>query len=383
MNTPPEFELLVCCARVRLGDEQAARARALLRRGLDWAHMMSLAWRHGLMPLACKNILTHFADELPEAVREKMREDYALNTARCVWLSAELQAVLGRLRREGIAASPYKGPELALRAYGDARLRTFFDLDVIVRRDDVERAGAVLRQHGYRPHLTLSRGQEEMLFGSECDRVFLKEGRNIVLELHWAVVPPYYGIHFDVEELLGRLPPPGPRGEQAGGASDATLVLLSCINGTKDFWCRLEQVCAVSELIKAGRIDWEELLRSASQINATRSLLIGLSVAERLLGAPLPEGVCRLIEADRAASRLAGDVMRRLVAADGQEPGLREKTRFRLAAMERARDRVRYCATRSLTPTHRDHVAWLPPTLSLVYYGLRPLRILREALRPK
>lgn len=383
MNAPPEFEFLVCCARVSLDDEQAARARVLLLGGLDWDYVMSLAWRHGLMPLAFKHILTDFADEVPKAVREKMRADYLHNTARCVWLSSELRAVLEALGQEGVAASPYKGPDLALRAYGDVRLRTFFDLDVMVRRGDVERAGAVLGRLGYRPHLPLSRVQEEMIFGSECDRVFLKEGRNIVLELHWAVVPPYYGIPFDVEGLLGELPSPETTGEQRGRASDGTLVLLSCINGAKDFWCRLEQVCAVSELLKAGRIDWEALLRSASRIHAARSLLIGLSVANRLLGAALPEEVLRRIEADRAVGRLAGEVTRRLASGDGLEPGLRDKTRFRLAAMDRARDRIRYCAARSLTPTHRDHVTWLPPALSLVYYGLRPVRLLRKTLKPK
>jgi hypothetical protein len=383
LNAPPEFELLVCCARVNLDDEQAARVRVLLRGGLDWEYVMSLAWRHGLMPLAFKHILTDFADEAPKAVREKMRADYAHNTARCVWLSSELGAVMEALRQEGVAAAPYKGPDLALRAYGDVRLRTFFDLDVMVRRGDVERAGAVLGRLGYRPHLPLNRAQEEMLFGSECDRVFLKEGRKIVLELHWAVVPPYYGIPFDVEGLLGEPPPAETAGGQRGRASDGTLVLLSCINGAKDFWCRLEQVCAVSELLKAGRIDWDALVRSASRIYATRSLLIGLSVANRLLGAPLPEAVLRRIESDRAVGRLAGEVMRRLAWGDGLEPGLRDKTRFRLAAMDRARDRIRYCAARSLTPTHRDHVAWLPPALSLVYYGLRPVRILRKTLKPK
>ncbi|HEX8557026.1 MAG TPA: nucleotidyltransferase family protein [Pyrinomonadaceae bacterium] len=383
MNPSAEFELLVCCARVSLDDEQAARARALLRGGLDWQRLMALAWRHGLMPLAFKHILTHFADDAPEAVREQMRADYAHNTARCVWLSAELQAALAALGRAGISAAAYKGPDLALRAYGDIRLRTFVDLDIMVRRGDVERAGAVLGSLGYRPHLPLSRAQEEMIFGSECDRVFLKEGRNIVLELHWAVVPPYYGIPLDVEELLGASPSPDRPAGRPGGASDGTLLLLLCINGAKDFWQRLEQVCAVGELLRAGRVEWGPLMRSASRIYAIRALLIGLSAANRLLGAPLPEEVARRIAADRAAARLADEVIRRLASGDGLEPGLREKTRFRLAAMDRARDRVRYCAARSLTPTHRDYVAWLPPALSLVYYGLRPVRILREALRPK
>jgi hypothetical protein len=204
-----------------------------------------------------------------------------------------------------------------------------------------------------------------------------------VLELHWAVVPPYYGIPFDVEWLLGEQLAPGPPGARSGGASDETLILLLCINGAKDFWCRLEQVCAVSELLRAGRVTYAPLLRSASGIYAMRALLIGLSLADRLLGAPLPEEVARRIAADRAAVRLAGEVMRRLAAGDGAEPGLREKTRFRLAAMDRARDRVRYCAARSLTPTYMDHVAWLPPALSLIHYGLRPVRILRKALKPR
>ena len=342
---------------------------------------MALARRHGLMPLAFGHVLGRFADAVPEQHRALMREEFTHNAARNVWLTAELCQVLGAFEREGVPAVPYKGPVLAAQAYGDLKLRSFVDLDVLVRKDDMARAGPILSALGYRPRLNLTAAQEEALFRSECDRVYLKEGRNVVLEVHWAVVPPYYGLPIEADDVLADLRRAELGGAQVGIPAPETMVLLLCVNGTKDLWARLEQVSALSELLRGSPgLDWEKVTRAAARLNFTRALLVGLSLAHGLLGAPLPGEILEMAAADGAVRRLADEVTRRLQAADGREPGLAEATRFRLAAMSRWRDRLRYCAARSLTPTYRDAAAGLPPSLSLLYYGLRPLRLIRAGL---
>jgi hypothetical protein len=63
------------------------------------------------------------------------------------------------------------------------------------------------------------------------------------------------------------------------------------------------------------------------------------------------------------------------------EPGVWEKTRFRVRARERRRDRARYCALRLFTPTYKDCAFNLPRPLSFVYYGVRLARLARAGLR--
>ena len=133
---------------------------------------------------------------------QKVRDDFQHNTARNLLLITELCRVLEEFEEHGIAAIPYKGPALALQVYGDLKLRSFVDLDLLVRPGDATRAGALLIARGYRPHLDLSPAQESLLSRSECDRVYLREGRNIVLELHWAVAPPFFSVGIETEAVL-------------------------------------------------------------------------------------------------------------------------------------------------------------------------------------
>ena len=70
--------------------------------------------------------------------------------------------MLEDFENHGITAIPYKGPALALQVYGDLKLRSFVDLDVLVRRSDAARAGTLLAARGYRPHLQLSPAQESI-----------------------------------------------------------------------------------------------------------------------------------------------------------------------------------------------------------------------------
>ena len=378
----PEFELLVCLARTALAPAHEARARALLDAGLDWELFRALAWRHALMPLASRHLLERFAAHVPAPHLARAREDFQHNAARNLLLASELRRALDALADEGCRAVAYKGPALALQVYGDLKLRSFVDLDVLVRRADAARAGRVLASVGYRPHLRLTPAQEAMLPRSECDRVYLKEGRGVMLELHWAVAPPYFSLGVETEDVLD-----GASGvELCGGLAlvpaPEMLLLLLCVNGAKDLWVALEPVCAVAELARApAGLDWERVVALARRARALRMLLVGLLLARDLLDAPLPAEVARLADSDPAARRLAAQARRRLSERETRVPGIMEETRFRVAARERLRERARYCALRLLTPTYRDCSPELPPSLSFVYYALRPLRLLGGALK--
>ncbi|HEX7175044.1 MAG TPA: nucleotidyltransferase family protein [Pyrinomonadaceae bacterium] len=383
MNPPTEFELLLCLARVSLRASDEARARAILGRGgFDWELFHSLAWRHGLMPLAFRHLLERFAAHVPEAHLARAREDFRHNSARNLLLASELRGVLDALAAEGVAAVAYKGPALAVQVYGDLKLRSFVDLDVLVRRADAERAGRVLASVGYRPHLSLTPAQEAMLARSECDRVYFKEGRGVMLELHWAVAPPYFSLALETEDVLDGATRVELCGREVVTPSAEMLLLLLCVNGAKDLWRALEPLCAVAELSRArGGVDWPRVVRLARRAGALRMLFVGLLLARDLLDAPLPAEVARLADSDRAARRLAGEASRRLAERETRAPGLAEETRFRVAARERLRERARYCALRLLTPTYRDCSFELPPALRFVYYVLRPLRLLGGVLK--
>ncbi len=334
------------------------------------------------MPLVGSHLLNSFAELLPAGHLQKVRDDFQHNTARNLVLATELCRVLEDFEEHGIAAIPYKGPALALQVYGDLKLRSFVDLDLLVRRGDATRAGAVLTGRGYRPHLDLSPAQESLLSRSECDRVYFREGRNIMLELHWAVAPPFFSVGVETEAVLADCARAEMCSREVGVPSSEMLLLLLCVNGTKDLWTALEPVCSVNELVRRyPGLDWGRVITLGRRAGALRMLHVGLLLAHQIFDLPLPEKILASIDTDRRVKNLVSEARMRLSENEMRVPGLVEKTRFRIRSRERGRDKLRYCALRLLTPTHKDCSPELPTSLSFLYYGLRPLRLLRDGLK--
>lgn len=382
MNNTPEFCLLTCLARTTLNSDYNARAADLLRGELQWDKFLTLCWRHGLMPLVFSHLLTTFAEFAPPTRRRKIREDFQHNAARNVILAAELCSVLEDFEERAIEALAYKGPAMAIQVYGDLSLRSFVDLDLLIRSHDAALAGSVLTARGYHPHLDLTPAQELMLFRSECDRVYLREGRNIVLELHWAVAPPFFGVKVDIEQVMADCAQIEMCGRKIKVPSAEMLLLLLCVNGTKDLWTVLEPVCSLNELVRrTPQLNWARVITLGREAGVLRMLHLGLSLARDIFDLHLPEQITASIAADQRVTQLASEARRRLTESEMPLPGLIEKTSFRVRSREHTRDKLRYCALRALTPTYRDCSTELPASLSFLYYGFRPLRLLRDSLK--
>jgi hypothetical protein len=135
-----ENELLLCCARTEAPSDRAARISALATADVDWNYFALLAKRHSIIPLLYRQLERHASGSVPSTYLAKLKLEYQQNAARNIILSEELCGVIKQFRAAGIETIPYKGPVLALFAYGDLALRRFVDLDVIVRKSDVTRA---------------------------------------------------------------------------------------------------------------------------------------------------------------------------------------------------------------------------------------------------
>jgi len=382
LNETPELDLLVCLARTILDPAQRTRAGELIRGQLDWDRFLALAWRHGLMPLVFNHLLNSFVELVPARHLEKIRDDFQHNTARNLVLATELCRVLDEFEKHGVTTIAYKGPALAIQVYGDLKQRRFIDLDVLVRRSDVERAGNLLAARGYYPDLQLNPAQEAMLSQSKCDRVYFREGRHFMLELHWAIVPQYFSVALTTEAVLADCEWVKMCNSKVRVPSPEMLLLLLCVNGTKDLWTALEPVCCVNELVRRyPAMDWRLVITLARRVGASRMLHIGLLLARQMFELPLPENILASIDADSPVIDLVREARTRLSETEMRVPGLVEKTRFQVWSRERGRDKVRYSVLRFLTPSYEDCSPELPPSLSFLYCAIRPLRLLRDGLK--
>src|SRR5207245_416710 len=135
-----EAELLLCASRASMDSGRAERIRALVRQSIDWGYVLGIGRRHGVLPLLYWHLSKIWPDAVPKAILKQLRDQFQQNTLHNLFLTGELLKLLNLFQTHGIRAITYKGPTLAMGAYGNLALRQFNDLDLLVRKNDIPKA---------------------------------------------------------------------------------------------------------------------------------------------------------------------------------------------------------------------------------------------------
>ena len=144
-------DLILLLADVTVRREAMDAAIALLDSGdVDWASFVDAAARHKVLPLIGRNLVrlgveTRGGNPYPLLFAFA----YVGNRARNETLAGEYSRVFAALERADVVFAVRKGFFIAEHFYGDSGVRQSNDLDLLVERSDVERAGAVLESLNY------------------------------------------------------------------------------------------------------------------------------------------------------------------------------------------------------------------------------------------
>ena len=376
----PEVELLLLCARTRMPSETAARIEVLLQQDLDWDCLLEMAQEHGMTSLLYWNLNATCPEAVPEASLERLRSRFHKVARYNVYMAGELLKLLDLFETHGISVVPFKGPAFAESVYGSLVLRRqSVDLDVLVHQQDVLKAKELLLSQGYRPGEKWTPRQEAVLLRASHEYTFVHDEKRVKVEVHWRITSKYFSFPLESEGLWERLRPGSLGGKEVMAFSPEDLLLILCAHGTVHLWQLLELICGVAELVGANKgLDWDQVTLEARELGGERMLFLGLFLADDLLGAPLPDEVLRRVRADTSVKALAAQVRQRLFREVNVPPlGVLESSLFHLRARERLRDRVLYCVRLAMSPTEYDWTALpLPPSLSFLYYIVRPVRLL-------
>jgi len=369
--------LLLCCART----SAAPLLREVAAGDIDWDYLFQLARRHSIVPLVYLQLQQHASDLVPQHFLNKLKKHYFENSARNTLLTAELCQLINLFRDEGIEAIPYKGPVLALFAYGDIALRRFVDLDVIVKKSDVLKARDILLKSGYTPSRSLSLDQQKLLLRTQHNMQFSRDNHRLIIELHWEVAPHLFASTVNGERLWQDLITLDLNGTEVKTFSAEDLLFSLCVHGSRHLWERLAWICDVAELIKRQPLNWTALLERAAISDTERMFLLGVHLAQRLLDAPVPAEVKQHCDADQRLMSLADNIIERLFNGPTHVPATsREIFKYNIGVRKTLSARARYLLY-MLRPTDSDlESRSLPPRLSFAYYVTRPFRLFRTKI---
>ncbi len=365
MIAPPraEAELLLDCVRVRLPMSGRDRIRQACANNPDWEDFLSLAARHGLMPLAYERLNEIVPDVLPKAVAVKLWAARQRTLAQNAEMATELINILEMFDAVGIVALPYKGPTLALDLYGDVGLRQFGDLDILLRLEDVLAAKERLVGMGYVADYPLEPAVERAFLrsGAQYHLAMRHSTRGLMVELHWRIDP---DVAIEPEK-------PGARRFRS-----RELLLVLLIHGSKHRWSSLGWLVDVAELMARDKVDWPWIRERAASLGCERRMGLGVLLAEALLQAPVPPEVseaCRAMEGlELTAAALAED----LLAVNPKDRGPREMLHDNLALYDTRRQRLKHLLDTFWNPSLVEWSRWpLPRPLFFLYPPLRLVRL--------
>jgi Uncharacterised nucleotidyltransferase len=381
LQTVPQEDLasLLVCMRMPADGDAVKRAFGIPRSDAGWEALLAAANEHSLLPAFCRNLEAYEGEALASPWRQRIREEFIRNSCHNLALTAELFRVLEAFERDGICATPYKGPVLAAQAYGDVALRQFSDLDIMVPQRQIAAAHDALVTLGYRAQVAGLVSSSKTAQGRRQipGQYAYRNEPGTMIELHTERTLRYFPRRLDVEELCGRREVVSVGGRHVLTFSREDTLLLLSVHGSKHFWERLGWIADLAALASAApRLDWALALERAMGWGVQRMVLLGAGLAAELYNVPLPNEIAGSLAGDGVARRLIQGICRRFLANQPVQLGVFSRFAFRVRMRGPLVQGLPYAVRLGLMPTELDRgrrAHYLEP----VYALLRPLRLAR------
>ncbi len=374
-----ELDLILACCGNQSGGGASARIRQILRHGVDWERLISLAHHHGLVPPLYRRLSTEM-DATHSPGLEVLRRKDESNTHRALWLTVELLHICRHLQARGLEVLPYKGPVLAEALYGNVALRQFSDLDLLIRSEDLPRIKVALAELGYAPGLRLAQAAERDYLKSGYEYTFDgARGRNL-LEIKWQVLPRFYAIGFDVGDFFHRAVVITIEGQKLRTLCDQFLMLVLCVHAAKHCWRQISWLSDIVQLARSRALDWVALRSEAERLGIVRIVTLTFMLAHELLGAELPAQFGA--EKDAIPENLTQRILGLILSEEEFDPETIAYFRLMTELRERRRDRVSFCWRLLVTPGAGEWSAvQLPRPLFPLYRAVRVFRLAGRLIR--
>lgn len=378
----PERALLLAAVSVPSDHVNEQGRAAIAHPNFRWDVLLEFAEAQNVRPLLARFLDGLESAAIPAEVRATLSQALRHNAFRNLQMAGELITLKNLFAANGLNAIPFKGPTLAVLAYGDLSWREFGDLDILLPRKDLFAAGELMLARTYEPFFPLA-SLHNSAFLNICNELsFQHPHKELLVELHWELSPRLFRFALDWQEIQTDLTPVSLAGKPLHTFSLPLLLLYLCAHGARHSWASLGWIADVAWLIaRHPQLDWAETLRLANKTQHERVLGLGLWLASELLGATLPPEIEQRLRADQTAEQLALQIARWLIVADATEPGTLERNWFFLQLRESLRSKASYLVNQFIAPNGADwEFMQLPAHLSFLYPAVHSVRLLKEYL---
>jgi hypothetical protein len=145
-----EKSLIILIARSVLSQKQKIEFCSLLARDLDYDYLIRQIKRHKLLPLFINHLKSCKIENssLQLCLKEEQAE-YEKRLKLCRILDIELCKIKKLFLKKNISYAVLKGPILAHSIYDSLDKRTYNDLDILVKKSDINVVSNIFKKQGY------------------------------------------------------------------------------------------------------------------------------------------------------------------------------------------------------------------------------------------
>jgi hypothetical protein len=269
----------------------------------QWQALADLAIRQGVAP----QIPVHDLAHLPEAAAARLKERAELSATIVAGYSADFLSLAAAVADRNLPIVALKGIHLALSVYPPSVTREMGDIDILVRRDDVEAVHAAANKLGYchDPEI-LDRTPNHL-------PPLIKTGGKTpgLLEIHWQLAEPGTPPDAAPDQLWSRIRSL-PMAPNAFTLAPEHALIHICAHAaySHHFEQGVRPLCDIRALIDASGhgMDWGEVASRAIEWRSDRGVVLGLVLARNLLGASFPKDVIPRLGGDPPSSIVAAAV---------------------------------------------------------------------------
>ena len=342
------------------------------------------AMQHGLLPLlytSLKKIIETHHLFTATSLLETLKKYYLFYVQNNMLMTTQLLQTMKLLEENGYQALSFKGPSLAIKAYGDITLRQYVDLDILVKEEDAFEVATLLKRDGATSEQNLSLLTKSTCLNSAKDFSLFKN--QVHTELHWRLFEKKYNI--PLVQCVSKVACQTVVINQQSiyTLEDETLLVYLCLHGAKHTFERLEWVCDIDRFIRNTNIDWHHAFSIATQAHSKRAFLLGLSLSKTLFHTPLPQFV-EQEKVGQSIEELQHFVLERLTNTKSSPSSFKrnyEIFRFQSKLFDSKKQAILFNLSTFFKISTTDCQTFnLPNNLKFLYFPLRPLRLITRYL---
>ena len=187
MTFSKEQKLILYCSQARTNTADLDRIKALSTFPMDWQYVLETALSNGVAPLLYYNLKKILPNhDIPSSTLEQLKKVYLTNTAKNMYSVDELSRILGKFAEKSIDMMVLKGAALANLVFPDIGLRVYNDIDILVKKEDLQAIETLIPDLGY---ISTKDSIKQKHYREKHYHLapYIHQEKNIILEVHWNV----------------------------------------------------------------------------------------------------------------------------------------------------------------------------------------------------